>query len=140
MPQVVPHDGASLPDHTHEPANWRALIFPIWEVDNPWKAVHDSPKLGVFMRLLGREKLCCLSNAEERVKKWVQSWTAEVANANWKHPAELGAQFPNVKQMEDGRFLFPVNGCARAISLLVAFPQGIALITSLEETNGFYGS
>lgn len=92
------------------------------------------------MRLIGREKLCYLSNSEDRVKKWVQSWTAEVAVANWKHPAELGAQFPNVKQTWDGRFLFPVNGCAQAISLMVAFPQGIALITALEETNGTYGS
>ena len=92
------------------------------------------------MRLIGREKLCCLNNAEERVTKWIQSWTAEVVKANWKHSADLKAQFPNVKQMEDGRFLFPINGCARAISLLVAFPQGIALITALEETNGSYGS
>lgn len=92
------------------------------------------------MRLIGREKLCCLSNAEEQVKKWVQSWVAEVTNANWKHPAELGAQFPNVKQTEDGRFLFPVNGCAQAVSLLIAFPQGIALITALEKIDGSYGS
>lgn len=92
------------------------------------------------MRLIGREKLCCLSNAEEQVKKWVQSWTAEVTNANWKHPAELGAQFPNVKQTKDGQFLFPVSGCARAISLLIAFPQGIALITALEKTDDYYGS
>lgn len=92
------------------------------------------------MRLIGREKLCCLSNAEDRVRKWVQGWTAEVANANWKHPTELGVQFPNVKQTKDGRFLFPVNGCAWAISLLVAFPQGIALITALEETDDSYGS
>ena len=103
-------------------------------------AKYNPPKLGVFMRLIGREKLCCLSNAEAQVKKWVQSWTAEVANANWKHPAELGAQFPNVIQTTDGRFLFPVNGCARAISVLVAFPQGIALITALEKIDGSYGS
>lgn len=122
------------------PPQTGGLFFPFWEVDIPPSIIQYPPNLGVFMRLIGREKLCCLSNAEERVKKWVQSWTAEVANANWKHPAELGAQFPNVKQMEDGRFLFPVNGCARAISLLVAFPQGIALITALEETNGSYGS
>ncbi len=100
-------------------------MFPTWEF---------------LMRLIGREKLCCLSNAEEQVQKWVQSWSAEVANANWKHPTELGAQFPNAKQTEDGRFLFPVYGCAQAISLMIAFPQGIALITALEETDGFYGS
>lgn len=92
------------------------------------------------MRLIGREKLCGLSNAEDQVKKWVQSWIAEVVNANWRHPTEMGAQFPNMKQMEDGRFLFPVNDCAHAISLLVAFPQGIALITALETTDGSYGS
>jgi mRNA-degrading endonuclease HigB of HigAB toxin-antitoxin module len=92
------------------------------------------------MRLIGREKLCCLSRAEQQVKKWVQGWTAEVANANWKHPAEICAQFPNARQTEDGRFLFPIDGCARAVSMLIAFPQGIALITALEDTDEPYGS
>lgn len=92
------------------------------------------------MRLIGREKLCVINNAGEQVKKWVLSWTAEVANANWKHPADVHAQFPNMRQGKDGYFLFPVNGCTWVIRLLIAFPQGVALITALEAKDDIYGN
>ena len=92
------------------------------------------------MRLIGREKLCCLNNAGEQAKKWVLSWTAEVANANWKQPADVGAQFPNMKHCEDGRFLFPVSGCTSVISLLIAFPQSVALISALEAKDNHHGN
>lgn len=84
------------------------------------------------MRLIGREKLCSLTTAGEHVKKWVLSWAAEIANANWKHASEVSAQFPNVRQGEDGYFFFPVNGCTCVICLLIAFPQRVALIAALE--------
>lgn len=92
------------------------------------------------MRLIGREKLCCLNNAGEQAKKWVLSWTAEVASANWKQPADVGAQFPNMKQGEDGRFLFPVSGCTLVISLLIVFPQSVALISALEAKDNNHGN
>ncbi len=90
------------------------------------------------MRLIGREKLCCINHTGERVKKWVLSWAAEVANANWKHPADVHAQFPNMRQDEGVGFLFPVNGSTWVICMLIAFPQGVALITALKAKDEIY--
>lgn len=92
------------------------------------------------MRLIGREKLNCLYGAGEQAEKWVLSWVTEVMNAHWKYPADVSAQFPNVRQGNDGRMEFPVGDCKWAISLLIAFPQGIALITALKENDNVYGN
>ncbi|BAN51104.1 type II toxin-antitoxin system HigB family toxin [Metapseudomonas resinovorans] len=84
------------------------------------------------MRLIGREKLASLKGIGNEIEKWVLSWIAEVTNAHWKHPADVRNQFPNAKEKGNGSFLFPVGNCDVAIQLLIAFPQGIALITDLK--------
>lgn len=91
------------------------------------------------MRLLGRQQLSRLREEDERIEKWVLSWVAEIEAAHWKHPSDVIEQFPNAHHTGDYRFLFPVGNYRWAICLLIAFPQGIALITELnakDETLG----
>lgn len=84
------------------------------------------------MRLIGRERLSRLQGSGEQINKWLLSWAAEVAAAQWKYPVDVCAQFPSALHRGEGRFIFPVRNSSVAIDLLVAFPQGIALITDLK--------
>lgn len=91
------------------------------------------------MRLIGREKLHCLRGKGEQVEKWVRHWASEVTDAQWKRPADVRDQFPNAHHNGKGRFMFPVGNCKWAIHLLIAFPQGIALITDLKADDDIHG-
>lgn len=84
------------------------------------------------MRLIGREKLGHLQNHDEPTEKWVRAWIAELVHANWKHPVDVSHQFPNARHEGDGEFLFPVSYSNCVIHVLIAFPQGIALVTGFE--------
>lgn len=91
------------------------------------------------MKLIGRERLAHLRVMGEPAEKWIQSWVAEVTTAHWKSPIDVRSQFPNVRQADDGHILFPVNDFGIVIQVRMAFPQGIALITALinsEENHG----
>lgn len=84
------------------------------------------------MRLIGREKLQRLLRTDETARTWVFVWVAELADANWKKPADVSHQFPNARQSDPGRFIFPISDCNKEICLQIAFQQGIAVITGLQ--------
>lgn len=92
------------------------------------------------MRLLGRERLCCVKDNGRDAEKWLRSWTAEVMAAHWKHPVDVNHQFPNARHQGQGRFLFRVGSSKLTINLLIAFPQGVALITELKADDENHGS
>lgn len=92
------------------------------------------------MKLLGRERLDRLRGLGGQVQKWVQSWATEVTAANWKHASEVEDQFPNARSSSQGVFVFPIAGCGWNVCLLVAFPQGVALITELKMEDETHGS
>lgn len=85
------------------------------------------------MRLLGRQRLSRLRGDE--IEKWVRAWVAEVMNAHWKQPSDVRDQFPNARHHGGSLFLFPVGSCNCVICLMIAFPQGVALITDLKVEN-----
>lgn len=90
------------------------------------------------MRLLGRERLDGLRGRSEQVEKWVRSWAAEILAAHWKRPSDVRDQFPNARDQGGGAFMFPVGNCNWVICLLIAFPQGVALITDLKVEDEAY--
>ena len=92
------------------------------------------------MKLLGRERLEGLRGRSEQVQKWVLSWSAEITAANWKHSLDVKQQFPNVQSIGQGLFMFPIADCSWKICLLVAYPQGVALITELKIEDEAHGS
>ena len=87
------------------------------------------------MRLIGRTKLGRLRGRGEQTQKWLLSWAGEVMNAHWRTPADVSTQFPNALHRGSGHFEFPVSTCSWRIHLLIAFPQGVALITDLKAEN-----
>ena len=91
------------------------------------------------MRLIGRAKLASLSERNRETARWVAGWIAELRDANWKRPADIGGPFPRAAQQNDGTFLFPVPQCQVGVHVLIAFSQSIVLIVAvrvLEASNG----
>lgn len=86
----------------------------------------------MIMRLIGREKLDYLRGRGGQTGKWMLSWVAEVRNAHWKSPEDVTDQFPNACYCDDGSFEFPVADCRWIIQSLIAFPQGVVLISELK--------
>lgn len=84
------------------------------------------------MRLIGKEKLQRLLRADDEARIWICAWVAELANANWKHAADVCHQFPNARQTDSGLFVFPICNCNKEVCLQIAFQQGIAVITGLQ--------
>ena len=87
------------------------------------------------MRLLGRERLERLCSQSEKARKWVQSWMAELLDAQWKTSSDVRRQFPNVRCNGECMFVFPVHSCNCAVSVLVAFPQAVAVIQEMKVTD-----
>lgn len=92
------------------------------------------------MRLIGRERLSYLEGSGDQVEKWMMSWIAEVMAAHWKHPSDVCNQFPTAYHQGEGRFMFPLRNCNYVIYLLIAFPQGVVLITDLKVKNETHGT
>ena len=91
------------------------------------------------MRLIGRAKLASLGERDGETARWVAGWIAELRDANWKRPADIGGRFPTASQQSDGTFLFPVPQRQVGVRVLIAFPQSIVLIVAiriLEAANG----
>ena len=82
------------------------------------------------MRLIGRAKLAPLRRDRDTAK-WVVSWAAEVCEAQWKRPADVTRQFPNVLCDTDGTFLFRVAQRPIGVRVLVAFAEGVALVVAV---------
>ena len=84
------------------------------------------------MRLVGKEKIQHLLRSDESARAWLYLWIAELAYANWRQPADVVSQFPNVQQPESGNFVFPIANCDKKVHIQIAFPQGVAVITGLQ--------
>lgn len=82
------------------------------------------------MRLIGRAKLVPLERDRDTAK-WAVNWVAEVRDAQWKRPADVAKQFPNVVYDSDGTFLFRVPQRSIGVRVLVAFTEGVALVVAV---------
>lgn len=81
------------------------------------------------MRLIGREKLWQRKSMSEQTEKWILNWISEVMGAHWKQPIDVISQFPKAISKGENYFMFHVEKWT--IHLLIAFPQGIAVVTDL---------
>ncbi len=83
------------------------------------------------MRLIGKERLVA-RHVGAVARTWLISWVSEISMANWKGPMDVVRQFPKARQESDSQFIFPVEDDIGEIDVLIAFPQGIALVTDLK--------
>lgn len=83
------------------------------------------------MRLIGRARLEPLRAQDSETARWIANWITALRDAHWKRPADVTIQFPKAFQQDDSTFLFPVAQLRTEIQVLIAFPQGVALITAI---------
>lgn len=91
------------------------------------------------MLLLGKPKLHELVQVYPGSKAWASGWASEVASASWKQAADILNQFPRVKEIQHGNFAFPVGDLAIDVVIIVAFPQGIAVVQDWINRDSFHG-
>lgn len=91
------------------------------------------------MRLIGKPILQRTLALYPAARPWVTSWVAEIADAQWKQPADVRAQFPRVRERPSGAFAFPVADTGSALVLAIAFPAGVALIETLISRDDSHG-
>lgn len=60
------------------------------------------------MKLLGRDKLTCLTNSSENIKSWLRGWSSEILNAHWHKKDDVFEQFPKARVNSDGCFEFVI--------------------------------
>ncbi len=84
------------------------------------------------MRLIGRTKLAPLAVSDSETGKWIANWIKELEYAHWKHPSDVSSQFPRSYRDSDSRFIFPLLHRPTGVEVLIAFPQGTALITAIK--------
>lgn len=84
------------------------------------------------MRLIGKKQIQDLICTDSDISSWISAWVAELRSANWKQPADVTEQFPNVHQPSAEYFIFPVGNSDKRIHLKIAFQQGIAMITDIQ--------
>lgn len=92
------------------------------------------------MRLIGRAKLASLSERDRETAKWVASWIAELREANWRRPADVGRRFPKASEQNDGTILFPVPKHRVGIQVLIGFSYNVVLITSVKDVESANGN
>ncbi|NVN03287.1 MULTISPECIES: hypothetical protein [Asaia] len=85
------------------------------------------------MRLIGRTKLAPLAASDSETGKWISNWIKELEYAQWKHPSEVSSQFPRSYRNSDSRFVFPLLHRPTGVEVLIAFPQGTALVTAITD-------
>jgi mRNA interferase HigB len=82
------------------------------------------------MRLIGKDKLQVAIDRDTQI--WLRSWVAELMSAHWKDSADVLKQFPRATLSSPDTFIFRVGAAVWIIELAVHFPQGIALVVSME--------
>ncbi|MBK7549232.1 MAG: hypothetical protein IPI20_16070 [Rhodoferax sp.] len=53
-------------------------------------------------------------------------------NAKWKASIDVVKQYRAVTRVAEGTFLFPIEDFDGFVELQIAFPQGVALITAVQ--------
>jgi mRNA-degrading endonuclease HigB of HigAB toxin-antitoxin module len=87
------------------------------------------------MHLIGKNLISCLHKQNDSLDKWVSAWVSEIIQAHWWCPADVFSQFPKAQINGNDLFLFDTEPKFYGIEVQFAFPQGIALITSLKKHN-----
>ena len=93
------------------------------------------------MHLLGRDQLESIKGHNAEIDKWLNSWLSEFTHARWWCADDVLRQFPMTQELGDDSFLFQTGLGEHCIEVLIAFPQGVAIITTTtkikkEDSNG----
>jgi len=80
------------------------------------------------MRILFPEKVEEFERNHPDAKEALERWSGLLANAKWKHHAELKQDFPSADYVGNNRYVFNIKGNNYRTVVLVVFFAGTAAI------------
>lgn len=83
------------------------------------------------MKLLGRKLLQPLYGVNSETDRWLNVWSSELTNANWKNHLQILQQFPSVLYEEPEYYYFRVAKIATKLKVSFCLSHGIAVICGL---------
>lgn len=86
------------------------------------------------MKILGRNRLDVLCGLDQQTNSWVRNWVSELSQAHWKAAKDVFLQFPKARNITANVFLFPVEQTPHCIEVSITFPQAIALVVGMRNT------
>jgi mRNA interferase HigB len=83
------------------------------------------------MRLIGKERLQKFREKHSDARSQLDSWVAEVENADWKTPHDLKVRYPKASILEKRQAIFDICWNKYRIWVKVAYQTGIIVIKAV---------
>ncbi len=83
------------------------------------------------MKLMGKERLQKFRDKYPDARSQVDSWAAEVENADWKTPHDLKARYPKASILGKQQAIFDICWNKYRIWVKIAYQTGIVLIRGI---------
>jgi mRNA interferase HigB len=80
------------------------------------------------MRVVGREKIQKFSRKHAIVRPALESWFADVRNAQWQKPQDIKNRYRSADFLANDRVIFNIKGNRYRLVIKVRYKQGIVLI------------
>ena len=83
------------------------------------------------MKLLGKKLLHDFKRLHADVRSQIDSWEAEVAEAQWKSPQDLKGRYPKASILKNQLVVFNIGGNKYRLLVQVNFRHGMVLIKKI---------
>jgi mRNA interferase HigB len=80
------------------------------------------------MRIISRKKLRDFWERHPDAEHALQTWYADVANANWKAPSDVRSVYRNASFLADNRIVFNIKGNKYRLITAIRYEYGIVYI------------
>lgn len=93
--------------------------------------LYKVPKSGIYMRLLGINKIRDISGLDSALDRWLVSLINEIRSANWHTRQDVLEQFPRSNHTEDRHIDFHFGETNAGLRTLVDYGRGIVLVIAV---------
>ena len=83
------------------------------------------------MRLLGKQKLHDFKEDHADARTKIESWEAEIENAEWKTPMDLKNKFPSADTPGNQQVIFNICGNKYRLWVQIEYKQEIVLVRNV---------
>jgi len=107
--------------------------FPNWELffltfnGNSFKLIYAGAN-GLFMLLVGIERLHHFMQGHADARKWLENWIAEARVAKWEKPLDIKKHYQSASILGGNRVIFDVKGSDYRMEVQIAYKNGTVLV------------
>ena len=83
------------------------------------------------MRVLNKKLVNEFANTHPEAKEALQSWVAELDDAEWETPMDLKRRFPSASILGGKRVVFNIKGNKYRVLALIDHESGVAIVKRL---------